>query len=64
MRKSDVDYGIDSFPEIMNASDVAKFLQLNKEVVRRAMRSGKIPATKVCGKWLSKKQDLLSMFDS
>ena len=59
----DLDCVINSISEIMNLSEVAKFLKLNKEVVRRAMRSGKIPATKVCGKWLSTKKEILSMFD-
>jgi len=64
MNQSDVGDDIDSFPEIMDLSEVAQFLKLNEEVVRRGMRSGRIPAKKICGRWMSRKADLLTMFDS
>ena len=63
-RIADVGDCIDSFSEIMDSSEVAQFLKLGEEAVRRAMRAGQIPATKVCGQWRSKKSDLLAMFES
>jgi len=63
MTQSEVGDGIDSFPDIMDASEVAQFLKLRREVVRRAMREGKIPAYKTFGRWMIRKDALLTMFD-
>ncbi|WP_036816676.1 substrate-binding domain-containing protein, partial [Photobacterium sanctipauli] len=41
-----------TFPEFMNAKQVAEYLDLNEKKVYTLANDGMLPATKVTGKWL------------
>lgn len=48
MRKNDPE---ERFGEMMTVAEVAAFLNLNEKIIYRLVREGKLPGTKVTGKW-------------
>lgn len=47
--------------ELMTVQETAKYLKVDTETVRRWLREGKIPGSKVGRKWLISKLDIDAM---
>ena len=44
--------------DVFTADEVAKYLRIHPYTVRRLVRSGKLPGSKVGGQWRFKKEDI------
>ncbi len=44
--------------DILDAEEVAKFLRLNEQTVKRLANRGELPGFKVGGRWRFKRQDI------
>ena len=49
-------------PDILTVEQTARYLQVNPETVRRAARSGRIPAVRIGRHWRIRRADLDAMF--
>jgi excisionase family DNA binding protein len=47
--------------EILNPQEVARFLELGESTVYRALEDGRIPGSKVCGRWRTLRSQLLEL---
>lgn len=49
----------DELPLVMGSREVAQLLDLNPQTIKIWAREGKLPATKIAGKWKFRREDIL-----
>ncbi|SET38440.1 DNA binding domain-containing protein, excisionase family [Natronincola peptidivorans] len=55
--------GIDKLPEILTTKQLAEFLQISDQTVKRAIKSGKLKAFKVGKDWRIEKEAVIEWID-